>query len=34
MAESYARTVNRRNPTVVMATDEFYKRDTVLACGS
>ena len=35
MAESYARTVaGRRNPIVVLATDEFYKRDSVQACGS
>jgi hypothetical protein len=34
-AESYARTVaSRRNPVVVMATDEFYKRDSVQGCGS
>ena len=37
-AESYARTVTRRapgrrNPIVVMATEEFYKKDSVQACG-
>jgi hypothetical protein len=34
-AESYARTVSRkRSAIVVTATDEFYKRDSVQACGS
>lgn len=34
-AESYARTLgSRRNPMVVIATSEFYKRDAVQACGS
>ena len=32
-AESYARTISQRHPMVVMATDEFYKRDGVQACG-
>ncbi len=34
-AESYARTlVPGRNPLVVVATSEFYQRDSVQACGS
>lgn len=34
-AESYARTLSgERKPMVVMATSEFYKRDSVQACGS
>ena len=32
-AESYARTISRRHPVVVMAREEFYKRDGVQACG-
>jgi len=34
-AESYARSLTRRrNPRVVTASDEFYKRDSIGACGS
>ncbi|WP_153111274.1 hypothetical protein [Propionivibrio limicola] len=34
-AESYARTVaSRREPKVVVATSDFYQKDSVLACGS
>ena len=34
-AESYARTLAPgRNPLVVVATSEFYQRDSVQACGS
>ena len=34
-AESYARSVAkyRRNPRVVVATDDFYLRDSLPACG-
>jgi len=34
-AESYARSLAkiRRNPRVVLATEDFYKRDSVPACG-
>ncbi len=35
LAESYARTVaGSRNPIVVMATGDFYQRDSLQACGS
>ena len=35
VAESYARTLaSSRKPMVVMATSEFYQRDSVQACGS
>ena len=34
-AESYARSlVKRKNPRVVVATEDFYKRDSSSACGS
>jgi hypothetical protein len=34
VAESYARTVRKGNPVVVVASEEFYKRDTLQACGA